>query len=118
MWHNILDKAGDAADGFKVVGKALDVIGNVTGFTGALSSTMSAIDNPTTGNLLKAGLDVGLFAVGILAPQTLLAKPLIGIADGIWGASGGKDSFFSAIDSKIDNFRSSRIIDTSKIRIK
>jgi len=117
------DKAGDAAGGFMAVGKALDVVGNVTGFTGALSSTMSAIDNPSIGNVSKAVLDVGIFAVGILAPQTLLAKPLIGVADGIWGATGGKDSFFKGIDNKFDNFQSNRIInsqiiDTSKIRIK
>ncbi len=118
-----LDKVGDAAGGFKAVGKALDVVGNVTGFTGALSSTMSAIDNPSVGNVSKAVLDVGIFTVGILAPQTLLAKPFIGVADGIWGATGGKDSFFKGIDNKIDNFQSNRvinsqIIDTSKIRIK
>jgi hypothetical protein len=118
-----LDKAGDAAGGFKAVGKALDVVGNITGFTGAVSSTMSAIDNPSAGNILKAGLDVGMFAVGILAPETLLAKPLIVVADGIWGATGGKDSFFKGIDNKIDNSQSyrtinSQVIDTSKIRVK
>jgi len=84
---------------------------------------MSAIDNPSAGNILKAGLDVGMFAFRILAPETLLAKPLIGVADGIWGATGGKDSFFKEIDNKIDNFQSNRIInsqviDTSKIRVK
>lgn len=117
------DKAGDAAGGFKAVGKALDVVGNITGFTGAVSSTMSAIDNSSVGNMLKAGLDVGMFAVGILAPETLLAKPFIGAADGFWGATGGKDAFLKGIDNKIDNFQSNRVInsqtiDTSKIRIK
>jgi hypothetical protein len=117
-----LDKAGDAAGGFKTVGKALDVVGQITGVTGAVVSVNDAIKNPSAGNLLKAGLDIGL-AVASFTPVGLLSKPLIGVADGILGATGGKDSFFKGIDNKIDNFQSIRVInsqtiDTNNIRMK
>jgi hypothetical protein len=116
------DKAGDAAGGFKTVGKALDVVGQFTGVTGAISSSIDAYKNPSVGNILKATWDVGL-AVASFTPVGLLSKPLLGVADGILGATGAKDALFKGIDNKFDNFQSNRvinsqIINTSTIRIK
>ncbi|NDK57361.1 RHS repeat-associated core domain-containing protein [Pontibacter sp. BT213] len=116
-----LDKAGDAAGGFKAVGKVLDVVGQVSGVTSAISSTSNAIDNPTAGNILKASLDVSL-AVSSFTGVGLLSKPLVGLADGVLGATGVKDAAFKYFDTKVDNFKFNQLldsqnVDTSKIKL-
>jgi RHS repeat-associated protein len=49
----MLDKAGDAAEGFATVGKALDAVGKFSGITGAIVSAKDAYDNPSFGNVSK-----------------------------------------------------------------
>ncbi|NBA86182.1 hypothetical protein GVN16_10445 [Emticicia sp. CRIBPO] len=112
-------KLGNALDAAAPVINVLDDIGKGLGITGAIISTAQAIENPTAGNMLKAGVDIGLAALKV----NPLTGAAIGIADGLLSVTGAKDAIFKAVDNKVEQYQSNKVIesqqvDTSKIRIR
>ena len=110
----MLDKTGDAAEGFTTVSKALDVVGKFSGITGALVSAKEAYDNPTVGTVSKMVLDIGLVGV---------KSTTVGLIDGVLSVTGIKDAGFKYIDNQIDTYKykqvlKSQMINTSTLKIK
>ncbi|GAA3968246.1 hypothetical protein GCM10022407_12960 [Hymenobacter antarcticus] len=102
-----LDKASEGAKGFETVGKVIDKVGKATGIVSVIKSTYEAVQNPTTGNILKATLDITLVAAKV--------NPLIGVAAGFLDVSGAKDAMFRKLDQEIDTFQSNRVLDTLRV---
>ena len=102
-----IDKTLENLDGFKTVGAAIDVIGRASGIVGAVQSVSQAIDNPTVGNILKAGLDIGLAAIK--------ANPIVGIVDGVLSVTGVKDAAFKWVDGKVENYSVNKFLETQKV---
>ena len=112
-------KLGNALDAATSVINVLDNVGKGLGITGAVISTAQAIENPTAGNILKAGVDISLAALKV----NPLTGAAIGIVDGLLSVTGAKDAIFKALDNEVDEYQSnkeieSRQVDISKIRIR
>jgi hypothetical protein len=112
-------KLGNALDIAAPVINVLDNIGKGLGITGAIISTAQAVENPTVGNVLKAGVDIGLTALKV----NPLTGAAIGIADGLLSVTGAKDAIYKTVDNRVDQHKSNKVIesqqvDTSKIRIR
>lgn len=103
----MLDKTGDAAEGFATVGKALDVIGKATGIVSVIGSGSEFVQNPTVGNFLKLGTDVALVAFKV--------NPIVAVADGLLSVTGVKDAAFKAIDNKIDTYKLNQAINNTRV---
>jgi RHS repeat-associated protein len=79
--------------GSKVL-SGVKVLGKFTGALGAATSVVTAIEHPTAGNILKAGVNVTLF----------LAKdinPLVMIGLGILDITGVSDKIYSQVGSQV-----------------
>jgi hypothetical protein len=90
-------KLGNALGAAAPVIKVLDDVAYGLGVTGAVISTVQAFENPTAGNILKAGVDFGLAALKV-NPVTGAA---IGIADGLLSVTGAKDAIFKTVDIRL-----------------
>ena len=88
----LLDKKGK--DLIKSSLAKLAFVGTGSGYLGAIISTYKAINNPTAGNVSKAGWDILITRLG----------PYAGLADGIWDLTGYKDAFFIRIDEGLDGY--------------
>lgn len=99
--------------------KGLDAVAGALGWTGAAISIGQANDNPSAGNILNAGLDLGLSALK-LTPGVGAA---VGLVDFALTVSGAKDAMFNAVDNGVDRFQANQVlkadqVDISKIRLK
>ena len=99
--------------------KGLDALSGPLGWTGAAISIGKAGTNPSAGNLLNAGIDVGLAALKV----TPGVGAAIGIIDFALTVSGAKDSMFNAVNNRVDRFQTNQVlnaeqVDLSKTRLR
>jgi RHS repeat-associated protein len=106
-----VSKLGDALEAAAPVIDVLDKIGKFSGIAGAAVSLKEAWNNPTAGNILKAGLDTSL-VFAKFNPATALT---VGVIDGLVSVTGVKDAAFKALDSKIGSITEKNLVDNQKI---
>ena len=75
--------------------KATQVIGSAAGVVSAVSSVMEAYGNPTTGNLIKAGVNTALVIARI--------NPFVTLTVGIMDATGISDKIYEGVGNTVDN---------------
>ncbi|MNL40856.1 hypothetical protein D3C87_1632340 [compost metagenome] len=75
--------------------KASEILGTAAGVVSAVSSVAEAYNNPTTGNLIKAGVNTALVFARI--------NPFVSLAIGVMDVTGVSDKIYQGLGSTIDN---------------
>jgi RHS repeat-associated protein len=86
--------------GLSGIAKTVQVVGSITGIIGATIAINQAIDNPSAGNIIKAGASAIVPFLG----------PTVGVIDGILEMSGLKDNAVKGLDRMIDNYQANKVI--------
>jgi hypothetical protein len=75
--------------------KASEILGSAAGVVSAVSSVAEAYNKPTTGNLIKAGVNTALVFARI--------NPFVSLAIGVMDVTGVSDKIYQGLGSTIDN---------------
>src|SRR5690554_4133106 len=78
------------------IAKGANALGRAVGITGATIAVYDAFENPTTANIIKASVNVGLLFVRM--------NPVTGVILGISDLSGFSDYIYNGVGNMIDNY--------------
>lgn len=75
--------------------KGTEALGKAAGIASAVTATIDAYNNPTTGNIIKASVNTGMLFVR--------ANPMVGLTLGIMDVTGVSDKIYQGLGSSIDS---------------